>query len=107
MYNVGYQVNTFLHIFTRRSYVERLVFITLKFELYSCFRFNCYRKDENSKQSCQMLWSVILFRFMVNRKIFLVGFGLYGSIHGATEYAVTIQVIHQVINYCCSWLFVL
>ena len=31
-------------------------------------------------------------RFMVNRKIFIVGFGLYGSIHGATEYAVNMQV---------------
>ena len=29
---------------------------------------------------------------MVNRKIFIVGFGLYGSIHGATEYAVNMQV---------------
>ena len=32
-------------------------------------------------------------RFMVNRKIFIVGFGLYGSIHGATEYAVNMQVM--------------
>jgi len=31
-------------------------------------------------------------RFMVNRKIFLVGFGLYGSIDVAAEYAVNIQV---------------
>ncbi|XP_052282481.1 BTB/POZ domain-containing protein 2-like isoform X2 [Dreissena polymorpha] len=30
-------------------------------------------------------------RFMVNRRIFVVGFGLYGSIHGATEYQVNIQ----------------
>jgi len=33
-------------------------------------------------------------RFMVNRKIFIVGFGLYGSIHGATEYAVNMQITH-------------
>ncbi|XP_041366332.1 BTB/POZ domain-containing protein 1-like [Gigantopelta aegis] len=33
-------------------------------------------------------------RFMVNRRIFVVGFGLYGSIHGPTEYAVNIQIIH-------------
>ncbi|KAK3098208.1 hypothetical protein FSP39_017231 [Pinctada imbricata] len=32
-------------------------------------------------------------RFMVNRRIFVVGFGLYGSIHGPTEYAVNIQII--------------
>jgi len=31
-------------------------------------------------------------RFMVNRKIFLVGFGLYGSIDAPAEYSVNIQV---------------
>ena len=31
-------------------------------------------------------------RFMVNRRIFVVGFGLYGSIHGPSEYSVNIQV---------------
>ncbi|GFO14758.1 BTB/POZ domain-containing protein 2 [Plakobranchus ocellatus] len=34
-------------------------------------------------------------RFMVNRRIFVVGFGLYGSIHGPTEYSVNIQIIHM------------
>ena len=29
---------------------------------------------------------------MVNRRIFVVGFGLYGSIHGPSEYSVNIQV---------------
>ncbi|KAK2152831.1 hypothetical protein LSH36_316g01038 [Paralvinella palmiformis] len=33
-------------------------------------------------------------RFMVNRRIFVVGFGLYGSIHGPAEYTVNIQIIH-------------
>ncbi|XP_020354470.1 BTB/POZ domain-containing protein 2 isoform X1 [Oncorhynchus kisutch] len=33
-------------------------------------------------------------RFSVNRRIFVVGFGLYGSIHGPTDYQVNIQVIH-------------
>lgn len=33
-------------------------------------------------------------RFSVNRRIFLVGFGLYGSIHGPTDYKVSIQVLH-------------
>lgn len=33
-----------------------------------------------------------LCRFMVNRKIFVIGFGLYGSIHGAAEYSVRIEV---------------
>lgn len=32
-------------------------------------------------------------RFMVNKRIFVVGFGLYGSIHGATEYMTNIQII--------------
>lgn len=34
-------------------------------------------------------------RFMVNRRIFVVGFGLYGSIHGPTEYSVNIQILQS------------
>jgi len=33
-------------------------------------------------------------RFIVDRRIFVVGFGLYGSIHGPSEYDVTIQLVH-------------
>ncbi|XP_032065050.1 BTB/POZ domain-containing protein 2 [Thamnophis elegans] len=33
-------------------------------------------------------------RFSVNKRIFIVGFGLYGSIHGPTDYQVNIQIIH-------------
>lgn len=33
-------------------------------------------------------------RFVVDRRIFVIGFGLYGSIHGSNEYDVTIQIIH-------------
>lgn len=33
-------------------------------------------------------------RFSVDKRIYVVGFGLYGSIHGPCEYQVTIQVIH-------------
>jgi len=33
-------------------------------------------------------------RFIVDRRIYVVGFGLYGSIHGPCEYQVTIQIIH-------------
>jgi len=33
-------------------------------------------------------------RFIVDRRIFVVGFGLYGSIHGPSEYDVTLQIIH-------------
>merc|ERR1719211_526457 len=33
-------------------------------------------------------------RFIVDRRIFVVGFGLYGSIHGPSEYQVNIQIIH-------------
>ena len=36
-------------------------------------------------------------RFIVDRRIFVVGFGLYGSIHGPSEYDVTIQV--KVVKY--------
>lgn len=33
-------------------------------------------------------------RFMADRRIFVVGFGLYGSIHGPSDYDVNIQIIH-------------
>ena len=33
-------------------------------------------------------------RFSVNRRIFVVGFGLYGSIYGKAEYQALIQLIH-------------
>jgi len=33
-------------------------------------------------------------RFLVDRRIFVVGFGLYGSIHGPSEYQATIQISH-------------
>ncbi|XP_002740428.1 BTB/POZ domain-containing protein 2 [Saccoglossus kowalevskii] len=33
-------------------------------------------------------------RFTVNRRIFVVGFGLFGSIHGPADYQVNIQIIH-------------
>jgi len=33
-------------------------------------------------------------RFIVDSRIFVVGFGLYGSIHGPSEYDVTIQLLH-------------
>ncbi|CAG2115168.1 unnamed protein product, partial [Medioppia subpectinata] len=33
-------------------------------------------------------------RFTVDRRIFVIGFGLYGSIHGPSDYDVTVQIIH-------------
>ncbi|KRT81158.1 BTB And C-terminal Kelch domain containing protein [Oryctes borbonicus] len=33
-------------------------------------------------------------RFQVDRRIFLAGLGLYGSIHGSQEYDATIQIVH-------------
>nr|CAD7588583.1 unnamed protein product [Timema genevievae] len=41
-------------------------------------------------------------RFIVDRRIFVVGFGLYGSIHGPTEYEVTLQVIHTATGKVCG-----
>ncbi|CAG0886152.1 unnamed protein product [Darwinula stevensoni] len=35
-------------------------------------------------------------RFVVDRRIFVVGFGLYGSIHAPQEFDVNIQLIHTV-----------
>ena len=32
--------------------------------------------------------SISIFRFIVDRRIFVVGFGLYGSIHGPSEYSI-------------------
>lgn len=39
-------------------------------------------------------------RFQTDRRIFLAGFGLYGSIHGPSEYDVTIQVIQTHTTNC-------
>lgn len=36
------------------------------------------------------------YRFNVNRRICIVGFGLYGSIHGPTDYQVNIQVMFSI-----------
>ena len=33
-------------------------------------------------------------RFIVDKRIYVVGFGLYGSIHGPCEYQVVIQIIN-------------
>lgn len=33
-------------------------------------------------------------RFVVDRRIFVIGFGLYGSIHGPSDYESNIQIIH-------------
>jgi len=33
-------------------------------------------------------------RFIVDRRIFIIGFGLYGSIHGPSDYDCNIQIIH-------------
>uniref|UniRef100_A0A0N5ATE4 BTB domain-containing protein n=1 Tax=Syphacia muris TaxID=451379 RepID=A0A0N5ATE4_9BILA len=34
-------------------------------------------------------------KFTVDKRIFVLGFGLHGSIHGPHEYSVTIQIIHS------------
>lgn len=41
-------------------------------------------------------------RFTVNRRISIVGFGLYGSIHGPTDYQVNIQV-HSTVQGTAVW----
>lgn len=42
-------------------------------------------------------------RFSVNKRIFVVGFGLYGSIHGPTDYQVNIQVSCLPSGHAHSW----
>ncbi|XP_068622676.1 BTB/POZ domain-containing protein 1-like [Battus philenor] len=41
-------------------------------------------------------------RFTVNQRIFVVGFGLYGSYFGPTEYEVHLQVIHLATKKVCG-----
>jgi BTB/POZ domain-containing protein 1/2 len=41
-------------------------------------------------------------RFLVDRRIFVVGFGLYGFIYGPTDYDVNIQVIHTGTGRVCG-----
>lgn len=58
--------------------------------------------------SCLSLYTVHLplssfRRFSVSKRIFVVGFGLYGSIHGPTDYQVNIQVACQPLPWpCCQ-----
>jgi BTB/POZ domain-containing protein 1/2 len=35
-------------------------------------------------------------RFSVDKKIYVIGFGLYGSIHGPAEYSANVEIIHTV-----------
>ncbi|CAB0001357.1 unnamed protein product [Nesidiocoris tenuis] len=42
------------------------------------------------------------FKFMVDRRIYVVGFGLYGSIHGACEYDVTVEIVIPVSGKVCG-----
>lgn len=41
-------------------------------------------------------------RLIVDRRIFVVGFGLYGSIHGPAEYDVLLQLIHTASGKVCG-----
>lgn len=41
-------------------------------------------------------------RFTADRRIFVVGFGLYGSVHGPTDYDVNLQVIHTASGNVCG-----
>ncbi|MCL4124159.1 UNVERIFIED_CONTAM: hypothetical protein GTU68_027466 [Idotea baltica] len=40
-------------------------------------------------------------RFIVDRRVFVVGFGMYGSIQGPSEHEVTIQIIHTALGRVC------
>lgn len=55
-------------------------------------RFNEYASRWGYSGTCDRI------RFTVSRRIFVVGFGLYGSIHGPTDYRVNIQIIHSETN---------
>jgi BTB/POZ domain-containing protein 1/2 len=49
-----------------------------------------------------VMCEIYFYRFIVDRRIFVVGFGLYGSIHGPTEYDVNLQVIHTSSGKVCG-----
>ncbi|XP_030895412.1 BTB/POZ domain-containing protein 2, partial [Leptonychotes weddellii] len=51
-------------------------------------------RREHDPQGPQVHLVCPRLRFSVNKRIFVVGFGLYGSIHGPTDYQVNIQIIH-------------
>ncbi|XP_017295949.1 BTB/POZ domain-containing protein 1-like isoform X2 [Kryptolebias marmoratus] len=62
----------------------------------------CLRGEEcsiNRFQQVESRWGYSgtsdRIRFNVNRRISVVGFGLYGSIHGPTDYQVNIQIIES------------
>lgn len=42
---------------------------------------------------------------MVDRKIYVVGFGLYGSIHGPSDYTVNIQVLFYKMSSVLNFFF--
>jgi hypothetical protein len=56
-----------------------------------------------------LTYVIILFsvcRFIADCRIFVVGFGLYGSIHGPTDYDVTLQASGKSLDYiigCIDW----
>ncbi|EPQ08102.1 BTB/POZ domain-containing protein 2 [Myotis brandtii] len=82
-------VSLFLHFTVNPK--PRVDFI----DLPSC----CLRGEEcsiNHFQQVESRWGYSgtsdRIRFSVNKRIFVVGFGLYGSIHGPTDYQVNIQV---------------
>ncbi|XP_039291825.1 BTB/POZ domain-containing protein 1 [Nilaparvata lugens] len=41
-------------------------------------------------------------RFTTDRRIFVLGFGLYGSVHGPTEYGVTVQLLKAASGKVCA-----
>lgn len=75
-------VNRFQQIESRWGYVERLGALG-RLHLTTDDKFVPRYSGTSDK-----------IRFIVDRRIFIVGFGLYGSIHGPFEYQVLIQLIH-------------
>lgn len=61
---------------------------------------SCVRKEEVVRRFARtdLRWGYSgtsdRIRFVVDRRIYIVGFGLYGSIHGVSDYQCTIQIIH-------------
>ena len=75
-------VNRFQQIESRWGYAKQTSPLTSNY-LTTYMIFMCRYSGTSDK-----------IRFIVDRRIFIVGFGLYGSIHGPFEYQVLIQLIH-------------
>ena len=61
-----------------------------------------YISVRNKLKRFKNLIDLFWFRFSVDKRIFVVGFGVFGSIHGPSEYEVTCQINHTASGKLCG-----